>query len=151
MEYKLKGDDYLDLWKYFQDKATSVKGAMFNTITWIIGFAAALLAFIFANLTDYDSSKAAISLSMLVILASIAGLVICLYAFFALGESAKHINNNWDNADRCFHNIAGLREIVFPEGEEKKESVVKIWNQLRIVVFLFSAAFVGILVWASKI
>jgi hypothetical protein len=43
MQCKLDNKDFLDLWKYFHDKAISVKGAMFSTITWIVGFAGALL------------------------------------------------------------------------------------------------------------
>ena len=116
MEYK----DYVDLWKYFQDKATSVKGAMFSTITWITGFAGALLAFVFAKLADFDSSKAAISLPMLMIAISSAGMVICLFAFFALNESAKHIQQNWDYADKCLANIEALRKIVSYKEAEKK-------------------------------
>ena len=77
MEYKLKYQDYLELWKYFQDKAISIKGTMFNTITWIIGFAAALLGSLFSQLTNFESSNAKISLSTLMFLVSIVGLVIC--------------------------------------------------------------------------
>ena len=87
MDYKLTEKDYLDLWKYFQEKATGVKGAMFKTITWIIGLVAALLGFGFAKVTDFDPSKAIIPFSILMIWISGAGVLICFYAFFALGES----------------------------------------------------------------
>jgi len=143
MEYKLKDEDYLELWKYFEDKATSVKGAMFNTITWVIGFAAALLGFIFAKITDFDTSKALIPLPLLMILLSIAGLVICLYAFFALGESAKHIDKNWTSAKRCMKEIEGLGKLII----SKESKIMRIWNQLRIVVLLFLASFATILIW----
>jgi len=42
---------------YFEDRAASIKGAMFKTLTWTIGFAAALLGFIFAKLSDFDTSN----------------------------------------------------------------------------------------------
>ena len=147
MEYKLVQKDYLNLWTYFQDKATSVKGAMFNTITWIVGFAAALLGFIFSNFVDFDKSKATISLSMLMVLLSIAGLVICLYAFFALGESAKHIKNNWKYADNCLNKIDGLSEIISTNQVVANQRIIAIWNQLRIVVAIFFSSFVAILIW----
>ena len=38
--------EYLELWKYVEDRASNVKEAMFNSVTWSIGFAAATLAFI---------------------------------------------------------------------------------------------------------
>jgi hypothetical protein len=158
MEYKLTDKDYVDLWKYFQDKATSIKGAMFNTITWIIGFAAALLGFVFAKLADFDSSKAAIPLPMLMISISIAGMVICLFAFFALNESAKHIQDNWGYADNCKQNIEALRNIVGAKEAEKKEKeaenkkkFMKIWYQLAIVVGLFLVAFIVITAFAPQI
>jgi hypothetical protein len=145
MEAKLEKKDYVDLWKYFEDKATSIKGAMFNTITWIIGFAGALLGFIFAKLSDFDLSKASISLPMLMICISVAGLLICLFAFFALGESAKHITNNWAYADNCSKKLKELSEIVTWNEEGKRYKVMTIWNQLRIVVLLFLLAFIVIL------
>lgn len=152
MKYKLKDEDYLNLWMYFQDKAVSVKGAMFNTITWIIGFAAALLGFIFSNLMNFDSSKAEISLSTFVMLASGSGLVICLYAFLALSESAKHIKKNWNYADQCLNSIDGLSNIISPnEGKNNKDKIMKIWNQLRIVVLFFTAAFIVVFTYAFKI
>ena len=54
--------EHLELWKYFNDRASSVKGAMFNTITWIIGFAAGILAFVFYNLAEFDDTNGVISL-----------------------------------------------------------------------------------------
>jgi hypothetical protein len=150
MSNNLNGKDYLGLWKHFEDKSTSVKSAMFNTITWLIGFAAALLAFIFANMADFDTETGVISLQMLVILASIAGLAICLYAFFTLGESSEHIIRNWDRADRCYDKVDWLSEIV-PRKGEGGATEVKICKQLSYVVWFFITAFVGILVWSLMI
>jgi hypothetical protein len=146
LEEKFTDQEYLKLWMYFQDKATSVKGAMFNTITWLIGFAAALLAFTFAKLTDFNLDNAAVSLPFLMVLTSSAGLVICLYAYFALGESAKHIKNNWRYADKCLNELKELENIVIPKRTQSR--VVAIWKQLAIVVSLFLAAFIAILIWA---
>jgi Co/Zn/Cd efflux system component len=159
-KYELEDDDYLRLWEYFQDKAVNVKGAMFNTITWIVGFAAALLAFIFSKVTNYETLKAVVPLSTLMIVVSVAGLAICQYAFFALRESAKHIKSNWDRADECLKVIKGLGEIISPnEIKKKKKSYIKkkankkinkkneIWDQLGIVIKFFVIAFAIILIW----
>lgn len=155
MKYKVDDEDYLKLWIYFQDKATSVKGAMFNTITWIVGFTAALLGFIFASLANYDASKAIIELPTLMKLAAGAGIALCVYAFLALHESAKHIRNNWIYADHCLTNIEGLSSIVSSNGLEinKKNNLGKqklwtVWNQLRLLVTLFMLAFIGIIIWS---
>ena len=83
MPYLLQDEDYLKLWMYFQSRADDVKEAMFKTLTWTVGFAAALIGFIFVNLTNDDASKATVSLSSVVVIASAAGLIICLYSYVA--------------------------------------------------------------------
>jgi hypothetical protein len=150
MSYNLEDADYLKLWMYFQDRADSVKGAMVTTLTWTVGYAAALLGFIFLNLTSYDASRAQVALSTVVGSAAAAGLVVCLYAWFMLAESAKHIKANWDRADRCRLRVEGLDEIVLG-GEKRMPSFMKIWNQLQIIVVLFGIAFVALLAWTWKV
>ena len=151
MSNNLTENNYLDLYKYFDEKASKVKGAMFSTITWIIGFAAALLGFMFSKLSESYPVQAALPRSKVIVVLSIAGIILCAYAFFALRESAKHIQNNWRYADRCKKKIKALEEIVAPikkTNNENQNSVMKIWNQLGIVVFLFACGFLAILIWA---
>jgi hypothetical protein len=76
----------------------------------------------FATLADFAPLRAVISLSMIMILVSSAGLVICLYALFALGEGAKYIRGNWDYAYRCVERIEGLRDSLSEESEEESWS-----------------------------
>ena len=146
MKYQLDEDDYLTLWKYFNDKATNVKGAMFNTLTWIIGFATALLGFVSLNLTNYNSDNAVISLPLLMVVSAIAGLFICVYAWFTLQESAKHIQNNWDYANNCRKEIDGLKKLIKPK--KKKTEMMAIWNRLGLIVVFFAIAFLVILILA---
>ncbi|MHC4206336.1 MAG: hypothetical protein ACYSTT_16920 [Planctomycetota bacterium] len=143
-DYEVKNRDYLELWMYFQDKAISVKGAMFNTITWLVGFATALLAFIFANLTDSDPLNGAESLLMLTIVASFAGLIICLYAFFALCEADKRIKEYWGFANEFYCKIKWSSDKILPNETEKIPAVV---TQLFGVVMLFTIVFLFILGW----
>ena len=142
---------YLSLWKYFQDRATSVKGAMFTTVTWILGFAAALSAFMFSNLAKY-SSDALITIEKLAFLVSFAGLFLCVYAYYAISESAKHIRNNWTYADSCMTKVHELKEIIIlkenneNDWENKYLNGVPICKRLAIIVYLFAVMFVGILI-----
>src|SRR5687767_10045011 len=99
MSYTLRDEDYLELWKYFQDRADKVKEAMFKTLTWIVGYAAALLGFIFLALTNYDRAKASVPLAFAITLAAAAGLVVCIYSWLMLSEAAKHIQRNWKRSD----------------------------------------------------
>jgi hypothetical protein len=144
MPYKLEDDDYLKLWMYFQDRADNIKEAMFKTLTWIVGYAAALLGFIFLILTNYETTKAAVARPLIVALAAVAGLVICLYSWFALSESAKHIQRNWTHAIACGKQVDGLAAIL-RSGDNK--NTMKIWDQLRIIVALFGLGFIAVLVW----
>jgi hypothetical protein len=145
-KYKLVNKDYYELWMYFQSKATSVKGAMFSTITWILGFAAGLLGFIFVHVMDHDPCKAVLSIGTVIILLSLAGLTLCGYAYFAINESAKHISNNWSYADRCLKKIKGMGEIVDYNSDVNQKGL-KIWDRLTIIVVLFAVAFLALLVW----
>jgi uncharacterized membrane protein YeaQ/YmgE (transglycosylase-associated protein family) len=160
MTYQFEDKDLLELWMYFQDRATSVKGAMFNTITWILGFAAALLGFIFAKLGASYPPTASVTLPFLVFSVSGAGILLCVYALFALRESARHIENNWRLADAHLERIPELKAIVYPrygtnatkpksnEEVKKRNQPMKIWNQLCIIVVLFLSAFALIIGYA---
>lgn len=148
MSYKLRDEDYFEIWKYFEDRADNVKEAMFKTLTWTVGFAAALLGFIFVKLTDYDKNNAVLPLRWVVFLAALAGLVICLYSSFTLSEAGKHIRNNWKRARRCEGHVQGLKRILLA-GRRREPKSIEIWDRLRIIVILFVIAFVlaGISAW----
>jgi Co/Zn/Cd efflux system component len=145
-QYILKDDDYLKLWIYFEDRADKIKEAMFKTLTWTIGLAAAMLGFIFVKLTEFEAAKAAVELRWVVIVTSLAGLVICLYCWFMLRESGKHIQSNWDRSKECEAHIRDFRKITHPGGKTRTV-ILNIWNQLLIIVGLFAAAFAFVLAW----
>lgn len=144
MAYKLKDEDYLNLYQYFQRKADDVKEAMFKTITWIVGFETALVGFIALKLTDFDASKASVPLSALVLVSAAAGLVICLYAWFLLSESGKHISNNWTYADRCKEHVPELNSIIQANVGKK---TMPVWRQLGLINGLYAIAFTLMLCW----
>ena len=148
MSFELKEEDYLKLWIYFADRADKTKDTMFKTLTWTIGFASALLGFIFFNLVEFDTSKARLPLSMLVSVSAAAGIVICLYSCFMIFESGKHIQRNLERAESCAKHFTNLDQILQREG--KKAGTMKSWNQLHIIVALFALAFVAVLVWVLK-
>lgn len=147
MQFELSREDYLKLWMYFEDRADKVKEAMFKTLTWTIGYAAALQGFIFLTLVDFDSSRASVRLHWLVGAAAAAGIVICLYSLFALYESGKHLRRNWDRAKRCEAKFNKLDYIVSGLGKSEG-SGLEIWQQLYIIVALFAVAFAAVIIWA---
>ena len=144
MNYVIHEKDYLELWKYYQDKAISVKGAMFKTITWLIGFAAALLAFIMDKLIHFPSSNTEVSIQVLISIVSIAGIVICIFGRVALKESDMRISKYWEYANNCRVNIENPNDIILENDAEKTASVV---IRLRRIVWFFLIAFGFVLVW----
>jgi hypothetical protein len=146
------GLDYLELWKYFQERADDIKEAMFRTITWTTGIAAALLAFMFTSLISFDPAKAKISHFVAALAAAVGGLIVCFYSVLALREARKHIQANWDRADFCEKHVRGLQTIIRGDGRKpRRKTIMPIWWQLGIVVALFAFAFVGLLVLTALV
>lgn len=144
--YQLNDDDYLGLWKYFQDRADNVKGAMFQTVTWSLGFAGAILSFIIAQLdpADLDAQAPKTMIGLAVV-----GVILCTYSYILLRESRKHIRRNWDRADYCKLRLGGLDAVL--EFEPKKRpadsSLVFVWNQVFWVIVAFALLFFAIILW----
>lgn len=108
----LERDDYLDLWKYFESRADQLKEDMFKTLTWVIGFAAAVLGFIVNEFVDLDPAKPLINHKGLAAIFCLVGLALCIYAAFLLSEFAEHIKRNWERAKRCKGEVKGLSYII---------------------------------------
>jgi hypothetical protein len=140
VSYKLQDADYLDLWKYFEDRADSVKEAMFNSVTWAVGFAAAVMSLAATTLIDFGGSALHLKHPILVLAAAIVGLILCAYALILISESAGHIRRNWARAQRCKDNVEGLNSLFEAQGPR----TLQVWRQIVIVVGLFITGFTGI-------
>ena len=136
----LKDEDYFKLWMYFEDRADKIKAEMFSMFTWLSGLKTALLSFIFANLVNYDCAKAKLPLSVIVISATCTGLTLCLYSFFMISESGKHIDRNWKRADKFKTYILSLNSILeeikleSDKSKRKKNAIWKFWKSFRTLV-----------------
>ena len=146
MPHKIDDDDYLDLWKYFQDRADNVKEAMFNSVTWTVGLAAAILGFIFARFVKY-SGTATLELNepWFTLVASLVGLVICVYAGILIVESKRHIEDNWERSKNCKEHVDGLDELL---NVNRNVPRLQVWTRIALVVAFFVATFVVVLVCA---
>lgn len=105
-------DDYLGLYKHFEDTASNVKGAMFKNLTWIFGIASGLLAFIYSYALKEPITNPQIPFSQVSILILFAGVFICIYAVVSIFESAHHIKSNWDMAEKCKSKVPALVEVI---------------------------------------
>ncbi|MDH3889961.1 MAG: hypothetical protein OEV49_02665 [candidate division Zixibacteria bacterium] len=135
-------DEYVELWKFFRDKSISVKGAMFNTISWILSIAVAILGFIVASVADGQPKNPDIDLSLLMKTGSVAGMMICAYAFIALEESAKWIRKHLRCAEKCLSKSDRLKDIVGTD-HNKDKSVGTVWLLRGLVITIFGVFVVG--------
>jgi hypothetical protein len=138
MAYQVRDNDYLHLLEYFEERADSIKEAMFNSVTWAVGFAAAILGFIFTNLMAFDPQPSFKSLTG-VLGASVV------YAAVLVLESRRHILVNWDRAKLCREQVRGLDRIWLVS---RNGPWLMVWTQIGIVIFVFAIGFAALFAWA---
>lgn len=146
----LCADDYLDLWKYFQGRADDLKAHMFESVTWIIGFAAAVLGFTFEKFADLSGDALTLEQKWLAVGFCGVGLLLCGYAGLVLAEHARHIQRNWARSKKCMEHLIGLPEVIKgdpPIGDTFGSKKLDVWWQVGIVVILFALGFVATLIF----
>jgi len=120
LAYRLEGKDYLELWQYFEERADELKDQMFQSVTWVIGFAVGVLGFIFATLADVSGPDFKFKVWWLVAAFCVVGLFLCGYAGLMLHHYAGHIGRNWTRANNFFREIEGIENLV-KDLQEKPE------------------------------
>lgn len=73
----------VDLWKFFEARASELKESMFKMVTWIIGFAAVLLGF--AVKEGFEKGLASVAHPRLLMSVGVVGLVIVGHAVICCG------------------------------------------------------------------
>ncbi len=140
-KHVISDTDYLDLWKHFKDRADDLKGSMFQSVTWVVGFAAAVLGFCFTKFVDFQGTTICIKQPNLAVLFCVVGLVLCLYAIFLLIEFASHVRGIWRQVEVCEKQIGGIEDIVDAFGSGAKFG--QIWHKMGVVVGLFAIGFIA--------
>jgi hypothetical protein len=131
-QHILSGSDYLDLYKFFELRADAIKRSLFESVTWVVGFAAALLGFV---VTKFQS-----------IFLCLVGCVLCFYALLLLYDGKRHIERNWDRAKTFQGKVLNLDSLIRESSGDKKKELVPVWNQMAAVVILFILAFIVLLI-----
>ena len=142
-KYMLKDPDYLDLWKYFQEHADAIKESMFKSVTWIVGFAAAMLGFTTVTFLDLEAETIQFHHPALGVASCAIGVLLCVYALVLLSEFATHIRANWARAEECKAHVDGLDAVIHTSRlPQKHRQIGMIWQRMTLIVWLFIAAFV---------
>jgi hypothetical protein len=117
---------------------------MFSVVTWIIGFAAAVLGFIVKEFLDFQTNALVILYPLPLIVLSLVGMCIVVYADILIRDFGEHINRNFDRADRSREGDRTVDEIWGGEESERraKAELPQICKRIRVVVWVFGGAFV---------
>ena len=82
----------LELWKHFAATGAADKNTMISSVSWLLGFAAALLGFIGKESTGTESSQ-------LIRLSAFFGVVVSVVAAYISLLYGGYANKNWAKAD----------------------------------------------------
>jgi hypothetical protein len=137
----------IDLWKFLEKMGDEVKESLFKFVTWIIGFAAAILGF--AIKEGFENGYGKVAHPLLVISVSLAGLLILVHATFIIFDHGRHINRTFGRADAARDGESSPQKIWDAgEREAQGKPIPSICRNLLIVVSLFALGFLSILGFA---
>lgn len=119
-KYTLTPGDYINLWKYFSDRADTIKDKLWTISTWIFAILIAIIGFIVNTIANFESINAFFTSPWLFLVLSLFAVIICIYNFIIIFDYGKHIQNNWDRAKNLKDMITPLHEFLNPK--KSKES-----------------------------
>jgi hypothetical protein len=134
--------NFAELWQYFETRGSELKGTMLQVLTLLIGFSAAILAYAVDKTLDFDSSPL-VQKPFLLLLLSIVGTGITIYAEIVIKEFGEHINRNFDRADYTRIGDKPLDEILDYSKRDSKfiQKLPNICITVRRITRTFGAAF----------
>lgn len=136
--------DYVELWKFFEERGSEVKSTMFNVVTWILGFAFVLTGIIIKEFFQFNQNTISISEPLALIIFSIVGLAIVYYSDLVIRDFGGHINRNFDRADAAREGDKSVDEI-WAKGVENstgRNGLPKICKTIRKVSLGFLSVFI---------
>ena len=120
---KIQDQDLLELWMYFQSQADRLKERQWNIGTWILSILSGIIVFSVSQETiTITQADVIVSKPLAAFVLGVVGILICLYGWIVILDYSKHIQRNWDRADRVKQQISNLD--IFWKGKDpnKKRS-----------------------------
>ena len=102
-KYTLVPEDYLDLWKQFEEDANKAKDRLWTITSWLYALMSGLMAFL---LDQQNHNK------ILIPFGAGTGILLSLYTWYMSKELGRHIKKHWDRANKIREEkITGLTEV----------------------------------------
>ena len=139
--------DHIDLWKYFESRGQDLKTAMLSLITWLTGFAGAVLAYALKEGMTFKAPGPVLSNAPLAGLLGLLGMGIVVYSHVIIYEYADHINRTFDRSHKVRALDTSLDAILGP-WKANPPKMPTICRHARNVMRAFGTAFLLLLVTA---
>jgi hypothetical protein len=139
--------DLIDLWKYFEDRADSLKERQWTVGTWILTLLSGLIVF------AIDQGALAIAGNRLAALQplpalglGLLGILLCIYGWLVLFDYGRHIQRNWDRSGRVKKQIEGINLILIGKPKQKPQKPKKglTFPRESITLMVILAGYFGI-------
>jgi hypothetical protein len=144
----IKEGDLIDLWKYFQDRADMLKDKQWTMGTWILTLLSGVAAFSLSQKTlSITPMGIAVDMPLPAIAIGVVGILICAYGCVVIYYYGKHIQRNWERADRAKAQITGLDALWkgnIPDSQPNRRGLPRESIYLLVIVIGFLILFAGI-------
>lgn len=147
-DHKIKGEDLIELWKYFQDRADMLKERQWTIGTWILTLLSGVAAFSLSQQTlTITRTGIAANKPLPAFVLSLVGILICGYGVIVIRNYGHHIQRNWHRADRVKQDIHDLDSYwggKKSDDQPCRQALPSESRNLIVIIVGFLILFVGI-------
>jgi hypothetical protein len=132
-------DTSIDLWKFFEERGAKLKESMFKVVTWIIGFAGAILAF--AIKEGFEKGMKSVTNPRLLFGLGLIGFIVLVHAVIVIRDYGRHINRTFARADATRDGESSPKKIWDAGKLGEGQSLPPICKHFLSVVGIFALGF----------
>ena len=122
----LEPTDLIELWKYFEDRADSLKERQWTVGTWILTLLSGLIVFaIDQGALAIAGNRLAVHQPLPALGLGLVGIMLCIYGWLVLFDYGRHIQRNWDRSGRAKKQIKGIDLILIGKPKQKPQKPKK--------------------------
>jgi hypothetical protein len=144
----IKEGDLIDLWKYFQNRADMLKDKQWTMGTWIVTLLSGVAAFSLSQKTlSLTPIGIAVDMPLPAMAIGVVGILICVYGCVVICDHGKHIQRNWERADRAKAQITCLDALWNgnnPDSQQSRRNLPRESIYLLVIIGGFLILFLGI-------